>query len=80
MPARVSGADLSPKMLLRNVAAPSGPIPASKSAEGAAEELHRGGCVIVDEHGGDREALFGHQSCSSRGSAAVECLEGPGVR
>jgi hypothetical protein len=41
MPARVSGADLSPKSLLRNVAAPSGPIPASKSAEGAAEELPR---------------------------------------
>ena len=41
MPARVSGADLSPKMLLRNVAAPSGPIPPPKNAEGAAEDTRR---------------------------------------
>jgi hypothetical protein len=41
MPGRVSGADLSPKTLLRNIAAPSGPIPPPKSAEGAAQELPR---------------------------------------
>ncbi len=41
MPGRVSSADLSPKSLLRNIAAPSGPIPPTKSAEGAAEETRR---------------------------------------
>ena len=41
MPGRVSGPDLSPKMLLQNFAAPSGPIPPPQSAEGAAVELPR---------------------------------------
>jgi hypothetical protein len=41
MPGRVSGADLSPKSLLRNIAAPSGPIPPPQNARGAAEELPR---------------------------------------
>ena len=36
---RVSGADLSPKSLLCNIAAPSGPIPPPQSAKGAAVEL-----------------------------------------
>ena len=37
MPGRVQGADLSPKNLLRNSAAPSGPLPATKSATGGVE-------------------------------------------
>ena len=41
MPGRVSGIDLSPRMLLRNIAAPSGPIPPPQSAEGAAEDIRR---------------------------------------
>jgi hypothetical protein len=41
MPGRVSGVDLSPKTLLRNIAAPSGPIPPPQSVKGAAEELPR---------------------------------------
>jgi hypothetical protein len=41
MPGRVSGADLSPKSLLRNIAAPSGPIPPPRNAEGAAENTGR---------------------------------------
>ncbi len=39
MPGRVLGADLSPKVLLRNIAVPSGPIPPPQSAEGAVETL-----------------------------------------
>ena len=41
MPGRVSGVDLSPKMLLRNIAAPSGPIPPPQNAKGAAENTGR---------------------------------------
>ena len=49
MPGRVSGVDLSPRMLLRNIAAPSGPIPPSPSAEGAAEDIRRIGQSLLGD-------------------------------
>ncbi|MEE2754474.1 MAG: hypothetical protein VX910_10870 [Candidatus Latescibacterota bacterium] len=47
MPGRVSGADLSPKLLLRNFAAPSGPIPPPQNVQGAAEEFPRVGLGLL---------------------------------
>ena len=41
MHGRVSGPDLSPKMLLQNFAAPRGPLPAPRNAEGSVETLRQ---------------------------------------
>ena len=41
MPGRVSGPDLSPKMLLQNIAAPRGPLPPPKNVRGSVETVGR---------------------------------------
>lgn len=50
MPGRVSGPDLSPKMLLQNSAAPRGPLPAPKNAEGSVETPRRASQGLLEQH------------------------------
>jgi len=44
---RVNNVDLSPKNLLRNVAAPQGPLPPSSTARGGAEDNRIAGASLL---------------------------------
>ena len=47
MPQRVSNIDLSPRRLLQNSAAPQGPLPAPRNAEGSAESSRIAGVSLI---------------------------------
>lgn len=48
MPGRVQGPDLSPRLLLQKFAAPRGPIPAPKNAEGGVETSRQASLSLLN--------------------------------